>query len=399
LCIAISSAFAFSVWRGERAWLLPGQTSDGHHVIDAACDQCHEGFAPPQNARCIGCHGAELRDDTHPVETFEDPRWAAERELVDARHCISCHGEHARKPRGVTAGRDLCVLCHDDVLQKRENHRGLARGSCMNGGCHNYHDNSALSSAFITEQLAHPPATRSAFPLDFRSPRALPATREVPRAVSRNRERTIAWRWEQSAHARNDVACRTCHEREGEHVARPDETACESCHAFELDGFRHGKHGARGAVGLPPLRPEEARLPMNSGAHGSALGCATCHDPHALDVDYAATSACLGCHADEHSRAFASSPHARAEVTCATCHLPRIEVDTADGRGRVAVVHNNSLTLAPRDRMAAMVCVKCHAIDLALSALFDEASVRSNFTLPAARVHPSIDMACTAPGP
>jgi hypothetical protein len=291
------------------------------------------------------------------------------------------------------------VLCHDDVLQKRANHRGLARGSCMNGGCHNYHDNSALSSAFITEQLAHPPAIRDAFPLDFRAPHALPATRQVPRTVSDSREKTIAWRWEQSAHARNDVTCARCHEHDGEKIARPDERVCASCHGFEVDGFRHGKHGARRAVGQPPLRPEQARLPMNADAYGSELGCATCHDPHALDVDYASTSACLVCHADEHSRAFASSSHARTEVTCATCHLPRVEVETADGHGRVAVVHNNSLTLAPRDRMAAMVCVKCHDIELALSALFDDASVRSNFALASARTHPSIEMARTAVEP
>jgi hypothetical protein len=116
-------------------------------------------------------------------------------------------------------------------------------------------------------------------------------------------------------------------------------------------------------------------------------------------VDYAATSACLNCHADEHSRAFTSSPHAGTEVTCATCHLPRVEAETPDGHGRVAVVHNNSFTLAPRDRMAALVCVKCHDIELALSALFDEASVRSNFAHGSVRTHPSIQMARSAVQP
>jgi hypothetical protein len=78
--------------------------------------------------------------------------------------------------------------------------------------------------------------------------------------------------------------------------------------------------------------------------------------------------------------------------------LPRVELDTETGK-RVAVVHNNSLTRAPLDRMAAMVCIECHDIELSLSALFDEASVRSNFAVSPQRVHPSIGMARAAVPP
>ena len=138
---------------------------------------------------------------------------------------------------------------------------------------------------------------------------------------------------------------------------------------------------------------------MRADAAHAFQGCGACPDAHAVDTDRAATVACLGCHDDEHSRAQRHSPHASAGVTCATCHLPRIEVrdDEASTGKRVAVMHDNGFTLEPRDRMARVVCLQCHGIELALSALYDEASVRSSFAGPPARLHPSIDMVRQAP--
>jgi hypothetical protein len=176
------------------------------------------------------------------------------------------------------------------------------------------------------------------------------------------------------------------------------EASCARCHAFEDQTFRAGKHGARRAAGLPDLTPADARLPMKADAHGS-LGCGTCHDPHSVDTRRAAVEACQGCHDDRHTRAFEESPHARtlrhsrgeerpaaASVTCATCHLPRVEHEQ-DGRRRVAVHHRNTLTLRPRDRMLKLVCQDCHGLRFALSALYDDALVAANFSGRPAHIH------------
>jgi predicted CXXCH cytochrome family protein len=386
---------------GRRAWLLPGVTSDGHHVIETACGACHSGFARPSNDTCTRCHRAELADDTHPTATFDDPRWAAELARLDARRCISCHTEHRRSERGVTASPELCFGCHDDVVSKRANHRGFAPGSCLDGGCHNYHDNRTLSAAFMSKRLGHPATFARVQRLDWHRAATQPSAAPAPTAAGGARggsESTalIRERWRGSAHARQNVDCARCHGEAEQFVARPDERACAPCHSFEVASFRRGKHGARGTVGLPALRGAEARQPMRRDAEHAGLGCGTCHDAHGLDTRYAAVRACLSCHADQHSRAYLDSPHAAVSVTCATCHLPRLEVSERAGGTRVAVHHDNNFTLQPRDRMARQVCLQCHSLELAFASLFDEQVVRSNFLRAPQRPHPAIEMLRTA---
>jgi len=114
--------------------------------------------------------------------------------------------------------------------------------------------------------------------------------------------------------------------------------------------------------------------------------------------------ACLACHDDAHSRAFPSSPHgatwrqaaasprpAAAEVSCATCHLPRVATEDAGGR-RVAVHHRNTLTLRPPDRMAKLVCTDCHGLPFALASLLDPRLVANNFRGRPERPAESIEM-------
>jgi hypothetical protein len=78
-------------------------------------------------------------------------------------------------------------------------------------------------------------------------------------------------------------------------------------------------------------------------------------------------------------------------VTCATCHLPRVET-RVDGKRRVAVDHHNSLTLRPPDRMARRVCMGCHGLPMALSSLLDERLVENNFRGRPARTAEAIAM-------
>jgi hypothetical protein len=128
----------------------------------------------------------------------------------------------------------------------------------------------------------------------------------------------------------------------------------------------------------------------------AALGCGSCHEAHRVDTVRAATTACLGCHADRHSRAFAASPHARSTrgssggaFTCATCHMPR----TTSGAGaKVVVEHGNTLTLRPRDRMLGGVCLDCHGLAFAMSSLYDDGLVETNFRGRPRVAHQTIDV-------
>jgi hypothetical protein len=108
---------------------------------------------------------------------------------------------------------------------------------------------------------------------------------------------------------------------------------------------------------------------MRAEAADRALGCTSCHDAHGPDTRRARTEACLGCHADEHSRAFPASPHAGAGLTCATCHMPGAD-------------HNQNANLRPSSKMARTVCLDCHGLGEALDALADATRVRDGFAGP-----------------
>ncbi|MGH7804056.1 MAG: multiheme c-type cytochrome, partial [Candidatus Binatia bacterium] len=213
--------------------------------------------------------------------------------------------------------------------------------------------------------------------------------------------------WSASAHARGGVACTDCHRgaRAGAWVARPSTEACANCHTPEREGWLAGKHGMRVARELTPMRPTLARLAMRDEAAERELGCTSCHAAHRFDRPAAATEACLGCHADEHTLAYGASPHAQlwadeltgrsapgTGVSCATCHLPRFVV-RRDGVDRVAVQHNQNHNLRPNEKMIRDACLHCHGLAFAIDALADEALVERNFLGRPSRHVESIDMA------
>jgi hypothetical protein len=392
----VGGGLAWAFWGGGHPVLQPGRTSDDHHVINEACGSCHTPFAGVTNAACVECHRRELEHDTHPVSTFDDPRWASSHEAERALLCTGCHREHHDAARVVELDTASCFACHDDVVQKRASHASFAPSTCAEGGCHNYHDNSVLNEAVLRRELAAPllasgPGLRAEPRVLSRRPRrsARAARLEVPAGLAADGE--IVARWRASAHAAADVGCAGCHQPEGSSlVLRPGRGVCAECHDFAATTFLDGKHGARARVELPPLGPRQARLPMRSRhpAQPASLGCGSCHEPHRVDTVRAATAACLGCHADRHSLAFAQSPHARhrgssfgGALTCATCHMPRTR--DLDGSGpeepKVVVEHGNTLTLRPRDRMLGGVCLDCHGLAFAMSSLYDDALVETNF--------------------
>ena len=399
----------------DKTVFLPGDTTWGHHQIEMQCGSCHgDSFTDPmtlQNA-CMDCHGEELEvaQDSHPRSKFTDPRNADRLEKVDARQCISCHTEHRPEmthAMGVTLPTDYCAWCHEDIAEDRPSHAGMGFDTCASAGCHNYHDNRALYEDFLlkhTQQASMPDLHMRAMPirnlasyLDWKPAPAGPVPASATADPGNDYAHTI--------HDQAGISCASCHGAGEEWVASPEPAQCGSCHENELEGFKQGKHGMRLAVGLGPMTPALARLPMHQERLHDALTCNSCHAGHEFDTVKAATESCLSCHADDHSQAFPDSPHgelwqqalagdiATAEaVSCATCHMPRINKNDSDG-APVIVQHNQNDTLRPNEKMIRPVCLNCHELQFSLDALADEMLIRNNFSgQPSMRVE-SIDMA------
>ncbi len=396
LALALYLAASFAGKR-ERALFLPGETSPGHHQIELACESCHTRFGGREALQeaCVRCHGDPLAavHDSHPRTKFTDPRNADRVALLDARYCASCHVEHQPErtlAAGLTLPADYCFRCHENVGTDRPSHAGVAFDRCASGGCHNFHDNQALYEDFLLAHQGEPPMRVEARLLvralaPDPEKRLAASAHDAPRAAARG---DLIGAWAASAHAAGGVNCSRCHGEGAAWRDAPALTACDECHTGEAEGFRTGKHGMRLAAGLSPMTPALARLPMKPDAAERALDCTACHGAHDVDTRAAAVDACLGCHDDEHSRAYPSSPHAalwRAElrgeappgsgVSCASCHLPR--------RGRpgrdVIVHHDQNANLRPNEKMVRSVCLSCHGLGFTLDALADAALVRRNF--------------------
>jgi hypothetical protein len=436
---------------GDRTAHLPGETSPGHHQIEAACEQCHTPGEGIKNDACTKCHG-ETRVkpmDSHPVEMFADPRNAERSQGLDAQQCVTCHREHVpdRTVASVTIADDFCAKCHMDVLEDRPTHSGISLNSCSETGCHNYHDNRALYEDYLRKhlnepELQSPPKVIARFVAESKKP-LLKEDHDAPRLVSEDPKVAPKWQallaeWEDTAHAQAGVNCLGCHtgqDPEGGGAVwqeKVDHTACALCHATEVAGFLKGRHGMRLALGLSPMTPAMARLPMTlkvkpkepgfwdrlgqkfgggkeqaeatpqelcngepcpgqAEATAHELGCNSCHSAHTFNSRDAAVDACLNCHADEHSRAYKDSKHSTlweqeragkaAEgtgVSCATCHMPR-EVHKDGDAPRSRVQHNQNANLRPYDKMLRSVCMSCHGLGFSMDSLADQALMKRNF--------------------
>lgn len=404
LCIA--GYFVFSLVAPassiKTAW-LPGTTTHGHYQIELDCNACHAPTNPkdPLTASdvmqdaCIRCHGEQLRlaKDTHPAKKFRDPTNADLLAVLDAQDCLTCHREHVPErtlAMGLTMPADYCWHCHQEVADNRPSHKGMRYDSCATAGCHNYHDNRALYEKFLNDHFGEP---------DFREDAALPA-RDTLASLSENDwpqpavglanadhpggqsfSSELMSDWADTAHAAAGVNCSHCHV-DSEQSDWSDSVAmetCGRCHRDQMESFSSGKHGMRLAAGLSPMTPGQARLAMHAGASHAELTCNACHSGHRFDTEYAAAEACLRCHADDHSLAYADTTHAQlwrdevagdaprgSGVSCATCHLPRLE-----GESGTWVNHDQNASLRPNETMAREVCLHCHGLEYSLSALAD----------------------------
>jgi len=400
---------------------MPGPLTGGHHQIGVACSACHTdplGGGEVLQQACIDCHGADRKKpfDSHPRSKFKDPRNADRLENIDALVCITCHVEHRPEmtaANGVSQPQDFCFYCHADVGKDRPSHRGMAFNTCNNAGCHNFHNNRALYTDFLIKHLHEPevldkprlPAREFAGMLDEIAD--YPADRyPVKQLVAEDADapgvahlEASGFRdWLETAHARSGVNCSACHVSPGDAGDKrawndhPDHRACAVCHDLEVKRFERGKHGMRLAVGLPPMTPAQARLPMKADAGHKQLECNTCHVAHRFDIHQAAVDACLGCHNDKHSLAYKQSAHFQlwkkevagegepgSGVSCASCHMPRVNFDVSDWMSRVMVEHNQNATLSPNEKMIRPACLHCHGLGFTLDALADRHLVDNNF--------------------
>ncbi len=418
--IALAGFLLFKMfYSDDQSTFIIGEATHGHHQIELACDTCHtDAFGGKEiiHNACLNCHQDELKEsqDSHPMKKFNDPRNADLLEVVDARNCVSCHTEHQSEqthPMGLTLPKDYCFHCHEDVGEERPSHKDLAFDSCASAGCHNYHDNRALYENFLvkhsgkdwTADLAQIAKANAAHHTAER-----PETAEYSSASKQKQtERAdIHKDWLMSSHAKANVGCVSCHESNespNEWIEKPTLTQCQSCHTEEVKGFTEGKHGMRLSDKLSKeLSPMSSALVQDSATkrfHESTnhkeLSCSTCHDPHTVDTRKAAVESCLTCHADDHSQAFESSPHGSLwksfqageieyenVVTCATCHLPRVEVKgekAPDGSPLFRVEHNQNSVLRPNEKMIRPVCLQCHSLEHSIDSLADEQLIKNNF--------------------
>lgn len=429
--LLMKSAASNPLLSPARSMFLPGKTSHGHYQIELACESCHVspfGGREALQESCERCHGQELKDavDKHPRSKFTDPRNAERLEKLDALLCVTCHVEHRpeiTRTMGVTLAGDFCFHCHQEIAKDRPSHEGMAFNTCNSAGCHKFHDNRALYEDFLLKHLGEPALLgRASLPTrNFREvaagfpgypsnrfpvkPQAAPV---APAEFMKSQE--IVGDWLATAHARSGVNCGGCHQVEKDGTAawvkRPDHMVCANCHEPETKGFLSGKHGMRLAEGLTPMTPGRARQPMHAKARDAALGCTSCHTAHRFDTKKAAVEACAGCHRDEHTAAYERSPHHAlwkkelageappgSGVSCASCHLPRVEHSAADSSAkRILVQHNQSDNLRPSEKMIRPVCMSCHGLGFSINALADSNLLQNNF-LGQPRVHiKSLDM-------
>jgi len=355
----------------DKTALLPGRTTDAHHQIEMQCTACHTDEETENvftssgvpNSACASCHSEALEkfSDSHPVRKFKNPENAVFTEQIDALNCITCHGEHNQKITGemaVTVPADYCAHCHEVTLENIESHQNLPYDTCATAGCHNYHDNTPLAPSYLIKHYGEGKLLKKT---------------QVPELTSQGKC-TDSWTSAES---------------------------CASCHSEEMHDFKLGKHGMRLAhAGLSPMTPAMARVPMKSSSAHLQMDCTACHQPDKPRT-FSAYESCIQCHDDEHSKNFTNSAHfklwqtdptSRSAVSCATCHMPRIE----DDEGGHRVSHDNTANLRPNEKMIRSACANCHGLQFSMNALADEELIRANFDSMPTVDHPGIEWTADA---
>lgn len=370
--------------------------------------------------------------------------------------CHTEHQSEVAHPMGLTLPEDYCFHCHQEVGEERPSHEGLGYDTCASSGCHNYHDNRALYEPFLVKNsgghwLSEQPHILK--PNHAQSDAIKYIQQKADSFADKTEQHPeIAEHWGSSSHAEAGINCGGCHNDEQSNwIEKPGIEQCSGCHQTETAGFMTGKHGMRLAEGLTAISPAEGRLSFTEESLNVSHSCTACHGAHDFNTEYAATEACLTCHNDEHSLAFKNSPHGlinnisesllqtaqvadlspdqieadqtsesitdgqaqefikggqaqefikgsqalsglTSNVSCATCHMPRI-VSGSEEHPKIRVEHNQNMNLRPNEKMIRSVCMHCHNLEFSIDALADPELIKNNFNGKPSQHIPSIDWA------
>lgn len=312
---------------------------------------------------------------------------------------------------GVSLPADYCAHCHQVTLENLESHKDLEFQTCATAGCHNYHDNMALSPSYLlkhfgeTDVLEKPVITPTELSsrldelIGPRGPALSIAEADYPPHLAVDAK--YLHDWSISAHAKGGINCTECHQpNQSEWIEKPTMQVCATCHDNEHEDFQQGKHGMRTAhENLSPMTPALARLPMHNTEAHKSLDCQACHESHQYDRVYASYEACVKCHNDEHTNNYKNSKHFNlfqqetlslspkgTGVSCATCHMPHVKKG-----GRWIVDHDQSNNLRPNEKMTRNVCTSCHGLQFSMDAMADPSVIKGNFQHPSKIRHPGIE--------
>ncbi len=246
-------------------------------------------------------------------------------------------------------GAETCGQCHDQVLHdfglnphaRGERDPGLmlaGRGGCE--ACHGPGSLHAEAAGDTTNPGFHTIRNFHRIPADEAS--AVCAT--CHRAGEQ-------FYWDQSTHARNDVACVSCHSIHHAHdpgrqyllQAADVNSQCLTCHKSKRVALARSAH-----------------MPLVEGA----MDCASCHNPHGSPALHmvrgqSANDMCLRCHADK--RGPFLWEHAPVRENCLNCHQPH-------GSGIEKML----------GAQRPFLCQRCHITTRHPSVLYEGTDLRTN---------------------
>jgi DmsE family decaheme c-type cytochrome len=238
---------------------------------------------------------------------------------------VTAAGQDAPSPR---AGSEACQACHEDIsnafannphhVVEADSRRGWKGQAC---------------------ESCHGPAqkhTESASAEDIRNPAKLTAMATDKICLSCHLNQPTHVGRLQSSHAKNQIACTTCHKIHANGpfglVARKTAAVnaqCAGCHTSVWSQFQ---------------KPFKHRVPEG------AMSCVDCHNPHGsfkpgmIQIFAANETGCFRCHGDK--RGPFTFEHAPVRLEgCATCHEPHGSA--------------NPRMLARQE--VRLVCLECHA--------------------------------------
>ncbi len=255
--------------------------------------------------------------------------WAA---LAAAVFLSAVHAQapEAAAPPSVYAGSEACALCHEDIAKAFKTSRhGVLDEDKKRGweakACEACHGAGAKHAESATAAEIRNPAKLAVAETDRA---CLTCHANGPTHVGRI----------QGGHARNQVACTSCHTVHHAPTAKvvapaanigAQNTRCAECHTSVVAEFK---------------RPYKHRVPEGT------MGCVDCHNPHgsflagSLRTVSANEPGCLRCHGDKRGPfAFEHAP-VRLEG-CSSCHQPHGSA-------------NPKMLTRP---VVGQLCLECHA--------------------------------------